>query len=200
MAEKRLDVHSFIFELGLYIAQIQGEAHARRMRVAAFWSFISLLFVHGVFEVTSPDKSVGVLGLSFRDLTEEKVLWFLFAITLYYAARFFYSAAKIFLVSRPITLWRNIRFHKKERRNYRGFPASREYMEDISSYYRDAADDTQAYFRLTQLIGAEKTAEVLNHNVHYSFVGLLENFIFPMLVFPGMCIFALFSLVKAIWF
>ncbi|MDA7968242.1 MAG: hypothetical protein MPK31_04825 [Gammaproteobacteria bacterium] len=161
---------------------VQDEVHARRTRVAMFWSFISLLFICGVFEITPSEKSFGILGLSFRDLTEEKVSWFLFSITLYYAARFFFSVAKIWKVHNPLALWGNLRAYAVDR-NSVGDPHFYDKEEEIAK-------------SLGMPIGAaEKLYEMMNHNVKSPGFGIWENFVFRMFVPILLCTAALSALV-----
>lgn len=99
----------FLEDFGLYVSRVQDEVHARRGRVAMFWSLVSLLYVFGWMEV---DESLqfAAFGISFPGLN---ILLVLCAITTYYAVRFGFSVAKIVVVVNPFVLRRDLRNYKK---------------------------------------------------------------------------------------
>ncbi|MDA8008856.1 MAG: hypothetical protein MPK62_04780 [Alphaproteobacteria bacterium] len=173
------EIKDFLGRLATYITLVQDDVHARWARVAMFWSFISLLFISKVFEITPTKNSVGVLGLSFRDLTEEKVSWFLFGITLYYAARFFFSVAKIWNVHNPLVLWIELC----------GYVADRKLVISAHFYERETEIAKSLNIRGANIY------EVMNHNVNSPSFGIWENFVFRMFFPIVLCIVAFLALV-----
>ena len=185
-AEKVLteeEVRTFLSRLGVYVLLVQNETHARRARVAMFWSFVSLLFIFGIFEITPSEKNVGILGLSFRDLTEEKVSWFLFGITLYYAARFFFSVAKIWKQESPFAMLDGVHDYAK----------CRKLVLSPHDFYKRERELAKS---LEKPIGdAEKLLEMMSYNVLSRYFGVWENFVFRMFFPMKVCIFSLSVLV-----
>ena len=133
---------------------------------------------------------------------------FLLVATGYYSIRLFFSLAKICSIINPLFLFGVILFYKK--RDKSGY-----YLSGASLWEKER-DTFDELFEALQLFAMDRSAaegqkfyrgkkmpsekEALHFMVLRPIFGFLENLVFPMLVFPGMCIFALFSLAKAIWF
>lgn len=78
---------------GRYLSLVQSRTHARRARVAMFWSAASLFFVLGNLQAQTV-LHVPLVG-GFSNIKPEFFLSFLLIMTAYYFARFLFSVLKI---------------------------------------------------------------------------------------------------------
>ena len=78
---------------GRYVWLVQGRNHARRARVAMFWSAASLFYVLGDLEVKTVLHLPFIGG--FSTVNPEVFLFFLLTMATYYFVRFLFSVLKI---------------------------------------------------------------------------------------------------------
>ena len=190
---EQIEFMKFLSDFIVFTSLVQGEAHARRVRVAMFWSVISMLYACRVLVVESPEASIGVMGLSFRDLMEGEVFWFLFVLTSWYAVRFFFSAVKVFIAANPLggnlfSLWRNFRAFK-EREISNAVREIRAHMDDMFSGM-DMNPSTQVFLRFIETVGVEKFFGALYYDVRHPLLGILENVIALLLLPAALCVLA----------
>lgn len=127
------DAREFLENLGLYVVRVQDEVHARRGRVAMFWSLASLLYAFGLMQVKD-DLQFSAVGISFPGLN---ILVVLFVITTCYAVRFGHSAIKIIAFVNPWTLWRDLWIYtelKKSDFDFESFEWNVDYYEQIAEF------------------------------------------------------------------
>lgn len=208
MAKRKISSGQKLLGIEGYILLVQNADHARRGRVAMFWSLISLLFVFGFFAVV-PSKTVGVLGFSIRDLTDQKVLIALLCITSYYALRFGFSVAKIFILSNPRAVWREFFKYRKLKKSGFNFESEESGSRihawaEVGSWADgenagDRSPNLNEPFRNSFPDGPydilKKPNEVRYLNVRNSIFGFLEN-VFALMLLPAfLCIAAFLALV-----
>lgn len=206
--------------LGEYVSLVQSGDHARRGRVVMFWSLISLLVVRGVFEVVKTEQSFGVFGISLSDLTREKILVILLFITAYYALRFGFSIAKIFVLVKPFALLKGICEYRRKYKKWSRPDFNPKTNEEKNAMYpwievwawiHGTAANTR-YTHLGKLypldirggdvsrfVDKKSKSEVQHFNMRLAWFGFLENF-FALLILPTfLCGWALCALAREVW-
>ena len=83
-----------VLQIDRYISLVRSDVHARRVRVASFWSAASVFYIWGDLRVESV-VNAALLNAGLSNITHEKFLVFLFVMTLYYSVRLAFSIWKI---------------------------------------------------------------------------------------------------------
>ncbi|MDA7963027.1 MAG: hypothetical protein MPK36_10765 [Gammaproteobacteria bacterium] len=205
----------FIQAVGLYTAEVQSERFARGKRAALLWSVASMLYLRwGSVE----EKFVTFHmwpGAFFDSIEQKEFLIFLLVATAWYSFRLFFLLAKAWCVINPFFLFGLIALYrkrsKKEEEEVKKLVAMipKDPEQDIAGYCTwlghlglgpNRTHDERHGDSVDVLDDVPSRDETHHFVVRRPFFGLLENFIFPVFVFPLACLFALFSLAKAIWF
>ena len=137
MAKRKINrefhAYEFLEDLGLYVSRVQDENHARRGRVAMFWSLASLLYIVGWMQVEG-GLHFDAFGISFPGLN---TLAALFVVTLWYAVRFGFSVLKIVALVNPWQLWRDLQTYKKLEESefdFESFGLTVNYYDDVEEF------------------------------------------------------------------
>lgn len=211
MLEEKLNPEKFLLDLGRYVSLVQNNVHVRRARVAMLWSAISFFYIVFGLKVSSADVSI-LRGVAIDNIEHWKFLVFLFAMTLYYAARFGFSVAKICAEVNPRTLWRKFRDLKKFKELDWPIEEIETHLPRMYLYVwivrpdMAIAKSNPPEEREIGMLDAEKLAGIEKENevrqsLRYPTLAFLENF-FAMMFLPafvcGMA-FLSFGAVVVIW-
>ena len=202
--EKHEPGNYFLNNVCFCITEVQSDKYARETRTAMLWSVISAIYLwRGDLEAESFDVPT-LSGVFFGKITPEEFLVFLLAATAYYSIRLFFSLAKIWSVINPLFLFWLIHLYHK--RNKPGYQPDMAHEDSVSGFFgwlhrfnfSEGEDRWRTFFVTPE--NAQGVNEAMHFMVRRPVFGLLQNIVFPVIVFPGLCLLALGALVLALWF
>ena len=188
--------YSLIAGIDDYVTAVQGDPYAHRMRVALFWSFASLFYILGDLEIK------GLVFLSVENnITHEAFCVFLLMITAFYVVMFLFVLYKVWLVNRPLHLFRILLWLRKETAEMDEFKADFYLWKNFSKRRASVLQKIAP-----KMPGLKSEEEVFFFMAHWTSVGMLENLFARMFFSAFLCILAVCVLVRevspliAMWF
>jgi len=189
----------FLIMLGLYTKHVQSNRHAKIVRAAILWSATAALYLGWKLGVEG-SGTLKVWDVQLGQVTQEKILWLLFTLNCYYTIRVLFSVAKAFsfinpfFVCRPLycrkKMERSGAFHSKKKTTPIDIELCRwlDMLEKRNQPALGGTQSTNSKFQISRVPGRMQCEDQVRFMVRYPTLGLLENFFFPVIVAPALCI------------
>ena len=186
-----LDIRdSFLIALGLYVQHVQSNDYARKMRTAMLWSVTSTLYLW--WELSSAGTLM-LWNLKLGTIKQENILLVFFVLTFYYTARLCFLVMKAIGFVNPFFLIWPLYLRKKlQNTDYKFNPNNENppdmWICDALNYVLFARRPALKTEGQEGIQGEMQCADEVRFMVGNPTLGLLENFVFSVLVIPLLCV------------